>query len=280
MGRMWLLKELSSQFLVGLVSNAGTQATNCLVAWVASYEEEDDGNPKAPSQMISSLPRAHAAQHHYAPGPSFARRTSQDGFVETVKEGSNAKKPETGFFGGHREPVKGRKWDHIRDAEPVIMQGGDIPTASPWVPFIRSSMYAPAPNEDRKIVTPEFLQQQTPGYERPWRGDLEQGEGSEKFSALIYSKKKRKSLLVRFQVCIDTDPFEDQALIYPACSSATRISTARLPSDSSHDIHCRSSYIIFRSPSFQQIYLCSECFHHHGNCSRRGCHSIYLVHHL
>ncbi|KAG4415131.1 hypothetical protein IFR04_011723 [Cadophora malorum] len=175
------------------------RAVKSIPPWVASYEEEDDGNPKAPSQMISSLPRAHAAQHHYAPGPSFARRTSQDGFVETVKEGSNAKKPETGFFGGHREPVKGRKWDHIRDAEPVIMQGGDIPTASPWVPFIRSSMYAPAPNEDRKIVTPEFLQQQTPGYERPWRGDLEQGEGSEKFSALIYSKKKRKSLLVRFQ---------------------------------------------------------------------------------
>ncbi|KAH9221330.1 hypothetical protein DL95DRAFT_328020 [Leptodontidium sp. 2 PMI_412] len=176
------------------------RAVKSIPPWVASYEEEeDDDNPKGPNQMLSSLPRAHAAQHHYA--PTLSHRTSHDGYVETIKEGSigKGKKPETGFFGGHREPVKGRKWDHVRDAEPVIMQGGDVPTASPWVPFIKSSMYAPSPYEDRKIVTPEFLQQQTPGYERPWRGDMEQGEGSEKFSALMYSKKKQKSLLVRFQ---------------------------------------------------------------------------------
>ncbi|KAG4430351.1 hypothetical protein IFR05_014170 [Cadophora sp. M221] len=193
----------SSQNTQGSASTRGKnvvaqRAPKSIPPWVASYEEEeDDDNPKGPRQMLSSLPRAHAAQHHYA--PALSHRTSHDGYVETIKEGSIGKKPDTGFFGGHREPVKGRKWDHVRDAEPVIMQGGDVPTASPWVPFIKSSMYAPAPYEDRKIVTPEFLQQQTPGYERPWRGDMEQGEGSEKFSALMYSKKKRKSLLVRFQ---------------------------------------------------------------------------------
>lgn len=175
---------------------------------MASYEEEDDdddGNLKAPNQMLTSLPRAHAAQHHYA--PNLAHRTSHDGYVETIKEGSTSKgkKPETNIFGSHKGPVKGRKWDHVRDAEPVIVRGGDSPTASPWVPFIKASMYAPASNEDRKIVTPEFLQQQTPGYARPWIGDLEQNEGSEKFSAIFTSKKKRKNLLTRIQVCLWPD---------------------------------------------------------------------------
>ncbi|CZT43643.1 uncharacterized protein RSE6_03709 [Rhynchosporium secalis] len=179
------------------------RAVKSLPPWVASYEEEDGDSPKASSQLLSAPPRAHAAQHHYAPNapnaPILATRMSHDGYIETIREGSAIKKTETGFFGGVKEPVRGRKWDHVRDAEPVIMQGGDVPTASPWIPFIKSSMYAPTTNEDRKIVTPEFLQQQTPGYNRPWRGDLEQGEGSEKYSTHLHSKKKRKTFLVRSQ---------------------------------------------------------------------------------
>jgi hypothetical protein len=31
------------------------------------------------------------------------------------------KRAETGFFGGLREPVRGRKWDHAREGDPVIM---------------------------------------------------------------------------------------------------------------------------------------------------------------
>lgn len=75
-----------------------------------------------------------------------------------------------------------------------------MPSSSQWVPFIKASTYAPAQNEDRRIVTPEFLQQQTPGYNRPWRGDLENGDDSEKFSAMFYSRKKRKTLVKRAQV--------------------------------------------------------------------------------
>ncbi|EKD18715.1 uncharacterized protein L3040_002141 [Drepanopeziza brunnea f. sp. 'multigermtubi'] len=173
---------------------AAHRAVKSLPPWVASYEDEDDIPSSQPSdRVLSSLPRAHSAQHHYAP-TNPTRRISQDGFIDSIDEETKAKN-ETGFFGGHREPVKGRKWDHIRDSEPVIMHEADMPSSSAWVPFIKSSMYAPARNEDRKIVTPEFLRQQTPGYDKPWRGDLENGEESEKFSTLLYSKKKRKTLL-------------------------------------------------------------------------------------
>jgi hypothetical protein len=56
--------------------------------------------------------------------------------------------------------------------------------------------------EHRKVVTEEALQTQTPGYLQPWRGDLDGGNDLEKGSGLLHSKKKRRSLLKRWQVWI------------------------------------------------------------------------------
>ena len=114
----------------------------------------------------------------------------------------------------HREPVKGRKWDHAREGDPVIMrapqyQYGSSAAAlasaagsSSWNSYIRSSMYGPAPAEDGERVDESFLEQQTPGYQRPWRGDLEKAsEDQEKLSGLLQSRKQRKTFLQRLQVC-------------------------------------------------------------------------------
>ena len=124
---------------------------------------------------------------------------SQDGYVDNfddVSQGGLEKKPETGFFGGHREPVKGRKWDHARDGDPVIMQS--LPTSSPWRTYIKSSMYGPAQEEDGKLVDPKFLQQQTPGYQKPWRGDLEDPGDPEK--GILHNRKKQRSIIRKIQV--------------------------------------------------------------------------------
>lgn len=118
-----------------------------------------------------------------------------DDFEDLAQE----KKTDTGFFGGHREPVKGRKWDHAREGEPVIMQSGRA-SASPWHTFLMSSMYGPAPAEDGKKVDADFLQQQTPGYMKPWRGDLDENADPEKLSGLLHNKKRRKSFINRLQV--------------------------------------------------------------------------------
>jgi hypothetical protein len=131
---------------------------------------------------------------------------SQDGFVDTyddVSHGVPEKKAETGFFGGHKDPVKGRKWDHAREGDPVIMQS--LPTSSPWRMYIKSSMYGPALDEDGKKVDEEFLQQQTPGYQKPWRGDQESSSDPEKFASLLHNKKKQRSMIQRVQVCF-VDP--------------------------------------------------------------------------
>ena len=60
-------------------------------------------------------------------------------------------------------------------------------------------MYGHAPDEDSKKVDEAFLQEQTPGYEKPWIGE-EGGDDSEKISGLLRSRKKRNTLARRTQV--------------------------------------------------------------------------------
>jgi hypothetical protein len=61
-------------------------------------------------------------------------------------------------------------------------------------------MYGPALCEDGKRVDEDFLQLQTPGYQKPWRGDLEGNDDSEKLTGLLHSRKQQRSLIKRLQV--------------------------------------------------------------------------------
>ena len=128
---------------------------------------------------------------------------SQDGYIDIYDDAAHGmaeKKVDTGFFGGHREPVKGRKWDHARDGDPIIMQSGVLPRSSPWRTFIKASMYGPAISEDSEKKDDKFLQDQTPGYEKPWRGDLESNDSPDTLMNLLHSQKRRRSLFKRAQV--------------------------------------------------------------------------------
>lgn len=129
-----------------------------------------------------------------------SRRISQDGYVEYDDESWHEKKPETGFFGVHRDPVPGRKWDHKREGDPVIVRSGMLPTSSPWRSYIKSTMYGPALDEDGKLVDAAYLQSQTPGYEQPWRGDMGPAEDQSNIMNLLHSKKRQRTLLKRVQV--------------------------------------------------------------------------------
>ena len=119
---------------------------------------------------------------------------------DDATNGLKAKEPGTGLFGGIRQPVRGRKWDHARDGEPVIMQAGVAPAGTHWGTYIKSSMYGPGTSEDPKLVDEEFLRRQTPGYEQPWRGDLQDDGDPEKNGNIFRNKKKRKTLIARLQV--------------------------------------------------------------------------------
>jgi len=148
--------------------------------------------------LLNSPPHAYSAQHHFAPMRP-KRRRSQDGYVdsdEDISGETQAKSPERGFFGGPKEPDKGRKWDHARQGDPVILQAG---VSSPWKTFVRSSMYGPEIDEDGRRVDESFLGKQTPGYVQPWRGDIEGGH-PEKPLSLTRRKLRQRMWYQRIQV--------------------------------------------------------------------------------
>jgi len=275
-------REMSELFRVKLLTPGNTRiTTNVWIAWIDSYEEGEEIPAQPTDRLLSAPSRAHAPQHPFQPTPP-ARRTSQDGYVDTyddVAHGIAGKKPETGFFGGHREPVKGRKWDHAREGDPVIMQSGVIQTSSPWRTYIKSSMYGPALDEDGKIVDAQFLQQQTPGYQKPWRGDMEGNDDPEKLSGLLHNKKQRRTLMKRFQVWLSHNVC-GMPLTAPAHSSLASNSTTSISDDSSHNFYSSSWSFNLCAPSFWQIHLPAKSVYHYGNCGGRHCHSIHSLHNL
>jgi hypothetical protein len=142
------------------------------------------------------------AQHHYTPSKP-ERRKSQDGYVSSDDDDEShenlPKSAERGLFGGSKEPDRGRKWDHARQGDPVIVQSGTLQMSSPWKTFVRSSMYGYTMHKEGQRVDSTFLDQQTPGYENPWRGDVE-GADPEKALGLRRSKKRRRVWYERIQV--------------------------------------------------------------------------------
>ncbi|ESZ99125.1 hypothetical protein SBOR_0535 [Sclerotinia borealis F-4128] len=199
-------------------STSGTQPQNraaqrevrSLPSWIDSYEEGDGPVPLQPKR-VSTPSRVHPAQHNYTPTQS-SQRISLDGYIDSDDDMYNAisdKKVETGFFGGLREPVRGRKWDHARDAEPVIIRSGVQPNAAVWRTFVKASTYGVPEGEDHKLVDQAFLNDLTPGYNRPWCGDLEKGDGGDEdnLTSLIYNKKKRETFVKRVQQTILMNPY-------------------------------------------------------------------------
>ncbi|TQS36080.1 hypothetical protein Golomagni_03479 [Golovinomyces magnicellulatus] len=174
-----------------------------LPPWLRTYEEEEE-ETSAPIHTLISPLRSQTAENHQIPD-NLARRVSQDGYVDTYEDapsGINKKKPETGFFGGLKEPVKGRKWDHVRDGDPVIVQTRAPNKILPWRIYIESSSYGPSSDVEFTRVDLDFLKQQTPGYQIPWRGDLEGSKDPENHAGLSHTRKQRKTLTRRIQVRI------------------------------------------------------------------------------
>ncbi|KAI1800272.1 hypothetical protein F4811DRAFT_540009 [Daldinia bambusicola] len=138
-------------------------------AWVELYDEHAHGprkekhiNPPPPSVR----PEQNKSNHQ------LKRRVSKDGYVHWVDERHDhvSKLP---VFLRKRADKPGRRWDHLRTAEPVIMGlGYRAPNEDPyerWRDFIHSSSYGRNPDDEYEVVPYEVLEELMPGLDQPVR---------------------------------------------------------------------------------------------------------------
>lgn len=169
-------------------------------AWVEIYDPEVHGTLPAQhrSGAAQEEPRtpAPAARTDTAKSThNLKRRVSKDGFVEWVDEKHDhvSKLP---VFLRKRADRPGRRWDHLRTADPVIMGlGYRDPHEDPyarWRDFIRSSAYGLDPQVEHGVVPYEVLEQHMPGLNGPVRTPLHPLDPMAK-------KRSRKTFFRRFK---------------------------------------------------------------------------------
>ncbi|KAI1079188.1 hypothetical protein F5B20DRAFT_545353 [Whalleya microplaca] len=141
-------------------------------AWVELYDEHAHG-PRPERHITSPPPSVRPEQSKGS--HRLKRRISKDGYVDWVDEKHDhvSKLP---VFLRKRADRPGRRWDHLRTAEPVIMGlGYRAPDEDPyarWRDFIRSSSYGRSPDDEFEVVPYDALEHQMPGLDRPVRTPL------------------------------------------------------------------------------------------------------------
>lgn len=127
----------------------------------------------APEDQLRLLkPPARVAQAQRNPG-ELRRRVSKDGFVAwddpRLEPAPDTYSRIPHFLRYGRASKRGRKWDHLRSAEPVIVAGYSPATAQPalaWREFIRSSAWGRMPNEESQVVDHDYLQKLQPTFDQ------------------------------------------------------------------------------------------------------------------
>ncbi|KAI1811542.1 hypothetical protein GGS20DRAFT_562547 [Poronia punctata] len=141
-------------------------------AWVELYDEDVHG-PQPQSPIHPPSPTVRPEQNRGS--HPLKRRVSKDGYVDWVDEkyGRVSKLP---VFLRKRADRPGRRWDHLRTSEPVIMGLGYRPPHEDpydrWRDFIHSSSYGQDPNDQYEVVGNDVLTQLMPGLDNPVRTPL------------------------------------------------------------------------------------------------------------
>ncbi|KAJ9154808.1 Regulator of phospholipase D SRF1 [Pleurostoma richardsiae] len=147
---------------------ARNRAPRTLPPWIDSYEARYGTPTDDQLHLIGEPPRTVQPSHNNAPAPP-KRRVSKDGFVDWSTESDDASKKGIPKLPLHkRRRGRGRKWDHLRTAEPVIVPGYVVPASeSQWRTFVQSSRYGHLPDEEAEVVDPEILDKLQPGFNTP-----------------------------------------------------------------------------------------------------------------
>lgn len=142
----------------------GGPFTNSFTAWVGSWEDKYGPPPPDVEQVIPNRPHQTVRPgHSNAPTPP-QRRVSRDGYVNWTIEAPVPAKG-TSKKRQRRKEQRGKKWDHLRTAEPVIIPNYLMrDEQSPWRNFIQASKYGHMTGERAETVEVEKLDELMPGF--------------------------------------------------------------------------------------------------------------------
>ncbi|KAK4226195.1 hypothetical protein QBC38DRAFT_444864 [Podospora fimiseda] len=165
--------SIRSQSAGATSDKANRLAPKSLPSWIDSYEARYGAPTQDQIRAISSPPpRATPAHHNHSPDQP-RRRVSKDGFVwdnlELETQGPKRTRARVRKFLLRKDAAeRGRKWDHLRSAEPVIVPNySRFDAQSPWISYTRSCQYGRLPNEQSEIVDNEILKKLQPTFDDP-----------------------------------------------------------------------------------------------------------------
>ncbi|OIW28424.1 hypothetical protein CONLIGDRAFT_376365 [Coniochaeta ligniaria NRRL 30616] len=162
--------------------------------WIDSYEVRyGEPTEAAIRSLYRPPPPAATPQHNNTPS-ELRRRVSRDGYIYPGDQAlTEAKRSRLTLQNMLRKggAERGRKWDHLRSAEPVVVSKFLMSeTGSPWRNFVRSSAYGHLSNEEAQIVGVDELDKMQPGFNNPVdiprSGDLKRSRA--KRTAALYKR--------------------------------------------------------------------------------------------
>ncbi|KAL7919723.1 hypothetical protein ACQKWADRAFT_300586 [Trichoderma austrokoningii] len=140
--------------------------------WVVTNDERRNPTTEEQRRLLNPPRRSAAPQRNSTPQPP-QRRVSKDGFVSWDDPKLGPPQNERGriphLFKYGRADARGRKWDHLRTAEPVIVSSHPSAFQQPsvtWAEFIRASAWGRPRNEESEIIDIEALDRLQPNFNK------------------------------------------------------------------------------------------------------------------
>lgn len=176
-------------------------------AWIDSYQKQYGAVAPEQLQLLTPPSRTVRRQPNSVPSEPV-RRVSRDGFIDY--DDPSLGPPQTDdsilpdFVRYGMGSARGRKWDHLRSTEPVIVSGfasGAWKQPITWHDFARSSQWGHAQNERSQVVDYKVLDDLQPSFNRKVNLDLDfsrvattKERGSKRFTQRIWDLAMRHSL--------------------------------------------------------------------------------------
>ncbi|KAG6025138.1 hypothetical protein E4U41_001601 [Claviceps citrina] len=158
-----------------------------LPPWIDSYERRY--GPVSKEQLRLLQPPSRIVQRQSNVAPDLHRRVSKDGFVGCDDPQLGPARP-AGSRIPHilrhgRASMRGRKWDHLRSAEPVIVsryRPAPPQGAMSWQDFVHSSSWGRMMNEESQVVDYETLNKLQPTFNSDIKVRFHHADGRSKDS--------------------------------------------------------------------------------------------------